>query len=627
MGDTDTDSRSQHWIRQYPPLVSLVISLLIAFLVLPSSLNLPQSNPSTVLEFAPVPPEDDDPPPPQDGSLSSLGLGSSSSLSTDTAENLVTEQTGGPGSTKGPITKTKNDKRCVGSPPRQTEDPNSPPCVAFFDGDNGGATWQGVSKEEVTVLVYSSAVLTTDERDPSGGEGTHQSPPGGSYCDVDGPADTDPACLESLRDTNDHREVRVTRAMSRFFNDRFQTYGRHVHFWIYYTASSATAASRRSDAQGNWEKLKPFAVIDRAFFGGFNQAYAEGMVRRRASVYGNFVALENSFYRRYQPYIYSFWPDVEHWVDQFVSYVCQKVTPVSKVSHAGTDETGQPMNGRDRRYGLLSTSDPGFPGLQRFAKLAEEGIRRCPNAPNIVGSWTFPRHQFATDSDTGAIRKARENVAGMVQQKVTTVLWLGGYETEHTKAADEQGWHPEWVVAGDLLNDSIEEARFQNQDVWKHAWVASNTLREDNTASAPCAQAYREAEPSGRKLDEGSACSVYRAFFMLFKAIQVAGPRLSPTSVDQGQHAIPRQASTNPYVAACFYDPGDYTCVKDAQESWWDPNAPDPDGNPDQRGCWRLVAGGRRHLAGEWPPGDQLFVNPGSAPCNNVGRDDVYISV
>src|SRR5688572_12407961 len=44
-------------------------------------------------------------------------------------------------------------RRCVGDPPRQTEDPQSPPCVAAWSGDNGGATWQGVTRDEIVVAV------------------------------------------------------------------------------------------------------------------------------------------------------------------------------------------------------------------------------------------------------------------------------------------------------------------------------------------------------------------------------------------------------------------------------------------------------------------------------------------
>ncbi len=37
-------------------------------------------------------------------------------------------------------------RRCVGDPPRQTEDPQSPPCVNYFAGENGGATYMRTSQ-------------------------------------------------------------------------------------------------------------------------------------------------------------------------------------------------------------------------------------------------------------------------------------------------------------------------------------------------------------------------------------------------------------------------------------------------------------------------------------------------
>src|SRR3954467_606479 len=35
-------------------------------------------------------------------------------------------------------------RECVGNPPRQIEDPQSPPCLNYWKGDNGGATAYGV---------------------------------------------------------------------------------------------------------------------------------------------------------------------------------------------------------------------------------------------------------------------------------------------------------------------------------------------------------------------------------------------------------------------------------------------------------------------------------------------------
>ena len=62
--EPENDARSRRWAHRYPPLLTLVVAGLIALLVLPSSLNLPNTNPSQTLEYAPVPPTATRHPPP-----------------------------------------------------------------------------------------------------------------------------------------------------------------------------------------------------------------------------------------------------------------------------------------------------------------------------------------------------------------------------------------------------------------------------------------------------------------------------------------------------------------------------------------------------------------------------------
>jgi hypothetical protein len=577
--------------------------------IMPSALNLPQANPSTVLEYAPVPPEDEDPPPQQEGSLSSLTLGQSKTLETGSKIPDVTE---GLGNGDRPIT-----KNCVGSPPRQTEDPNAPPCVPFFEGENGGETWQGVSKDEINVLFYASTYLSVP--DPGEDSPPEDSPAAGTYCDVDAKPESNPDCLDQAATIRDHSAVRGVRSLSKYFNSRFQTYGRHVHFYVYYSSSSATPASRRADANDNWETIKPLAVIDYAFFGGYNDVYADAMARRKIAVFSNFSALANAIYKENAPYLWTFWPDVEHWADQYTSYLCQKIIPFETVKHAG----GSVQNGIKRKYGFLSTNDPGYPGLQLFAKLVKEKVRKgCSgHRVDIAGEWYFPNAQYTQDTDPAAVQAARGNVAEMVAANVTTVLWLGGQEAEHGKAMNDQRYYPEIVIAGDLLNDFGLPAQGQNQEAFRHAWMVTNRLREDRVEDVPCKNAYKEADPAAARDDLQFGCGIYRAFFMLFRSIQVAGPFLAPDAIDQGNHAVPRIASKDPYTAACFFDPGDFSCVKDSHESWWDPDAPDPDGDPGQSGCWRMISGGKRYLPGTWEGDDTQVFKSKSDICNNADGD------
>jgi hypothetical protein len=575
------------------------LALLVAVFVLPSSLNLPQSNPSTVLEYAPVPPEDDEPPPPADGNLSSLGLGSSNTLAAPVAPPPLPPPLEGVGG-------RPNQKRCVGNPPRQTEDPTSPPCVPFFEGDNFGSTYQGVNKDEIVVLAYYDQAAYADEPSPSGGTYVDMNDPPRPPCE-----ETYPARPAFAIDPErcDHGITRALKAFQRYFNTRFQTYGRKVHYYAYFTVAS-TAAGRRGDAVANWEKLKPFAVIDYAIFSGFNAEYEEAMNKLGVLSFSSTKgSVPNDFYRRNAPLSWGFYPDVEHWSQMYSSYVCQKVKPY-KVRRFGNPPGQGAPNGESRRFGLWYTTDPSRPDMQLFAELAREQLLKC--GVNVVDERTFSSTGASVNTqDTGT--EATQAVASFSSRNVTTVLHMGGEETRFSTAADAARYYPEIVVAGELSLDNNSSGKLQNQNVWQNASAQTFALRVNRPEDSPGYRAVKEGDPNADDNAVFNALDVYSDHFMLFQAIQVAGPRLTPDAIDEGFHAIPEKASVDPYIAAFFFDPGDYTSVKDSAEIWWDPNGR-PIGSGAAPGCWRMTHGGRRSLIGKWIGGDDVFRN-GSDPC------------
>lgn len=561
------------WVRRYPPLVSLLVSLLIAVLILPSTLNLPQSNPSTVLEYAPVPPEDENVPPPAASGLGSLGLASTGSLFTGITPPDLEEQLLD-------IPPLDAQKRCIAG--RQTEDPSSPPCQQFFTGDNGGTTWQGVTRDEITVLIYNqvgqSIDRNTGRREPS--------PAAGSYCDID-----TLDCNGDGRSTGNEQHVwhRVANAYARYFNTRFQTYNRRVHFWYYWSAAD-TASARRGDAADNWERLKPFAVINATWWGGFPEEYADSMAFRDVMVFtGVQAAMPRSFFRTYNGKAWSNWPDVENWADLFVGYVCNKVHYNPSGGEPVVTDAGQEFIGKPRRYGLMWTSDPGLPTLRYFKDLVKAGIKQCgisQDHGNLMTEVQWPNGQFAVDN-SGDQTYGVNNAAKLRDSGVNTVLWLGASDTKTSRGAAQIGYFPQWILAGDRNIDGWDLGRLQDQEVWRHAWVHSYQVRTDRGVDQPGYRAYKDAQPDGT--DWAWALRFYRDFFFLFTSIQVAGPRLEPSRVDAGLHAVQRRDSTDPYVASGYFFPGDYSFVKDSIEMYYDPDTTETtDG---QKGCWRMVRG------------------------------------
>ena len=579
------------WARKYPPLATILIALLLAIAVLPSALNLPQTNPTQTLEYAPVPPEDSDEPPPA-GNLSSLGLGESSGVAED-AEGGSGEG-GDPELPPLPGGKGTNPstKRCVGNPPRQTEDPLAPPCVAFFDGDNFGATYQGVTKDEVRILVYvSGGVRYTSSSDASVS-------PSSEYFDLAEPAEDDEFLV-----------VTGMRAWQRYFNDRFQTYGRFVHFFVYFDGGNTSPEARRADASDNYARVKPFAVLTDVTHGGNEVDYVEEMARRGVLNFGTLSSKSETFFRKFPKLIWGYDPPIEYQAQAFSSYVCAKVVNKPAVL-AGGEFANQP-----RKLGLLHTSDEDHADRIKLAELVQQQVEACGG--EIAGIATFPECCLVQNPAGTDVDAVAQNMAQFREDGITTILWPGGMEGYHASAAFSQGYYPEWIVLGDdLLDGNEQNRRARNGPSFDgRAILITPEVYSPPRQQQRCYQAYREADQAMNERDLVYVCGYYPNLFQLFTGIQVAGPRLGPTSVDKGYHAIPAVESKDNQSPACFYTTGDYTCAKDNQiEIWEDQMTPPEEG---RNGCWRIISNGARYFPGKYPAGNIDSNLNQLGPCNN----------
>jgi hypothetical protein len=567
-------------------LLSVAIAMALAAFVLPSGLRLPQTNPSQTLEYAPVPPSDKDNPPPV-GNMNSLGLGSSDSIAGDTVGgNLGGLLDALPQVPDGQGAIPRN-KRCVGNPPRQTEDLLAPPCVAYFTGNNFGATYQGVTKEEVRILFYFDG----GESDAITSQGTEKRP-SNTYIDLykpPGPAE--------------HVFVRALRVWQRYFNERYQTYNRGVHFFVYYsptygTANPVSPEKRRADAAENFQKVKPFAVL--GYPSSLQDDYLQAMAKHGVLNFGSLANKPATFFQRFPGLIWSFLPSLEEQAKTFGDFVCTEVIP-HKVSFSGNPGDA----GKPRKLGIVSSVDPRFPDYTSYAKIVKKRLQQCGG--DVVADESFPVAKSCSgtgyyqgdDSPTTAANMAKFRQAG-----VTTIIWPTGMEGTASANAARSGYLPEWVVAGDSFLDNFWTGQCQDQTSWhRHAIAVTPTPLIPALQDTDCNKSLMQTDPNFA--DAGYTCS-FRSFYedlrQLFTGIQVAGPRLTAKTIDEGFHAIPPIASKDPHVPACFYNPGDYTCVKDMAVAWWDKDGQDVNGSAP--GCWRMVDGGARHFAGEWPRRD-----------------------
>lgn len=501
-----------------------------------------------------------------------------------------------------PVTKT-----CVDG--HQTSDPSSPPCQPYFGGDNGGATGTGVTGDEVTALIYMDSAISLN------GSDVGRTPPAGTYCDLD-LLDCDG---DGARDADSHTFLRVNEALSRYFNNRFQTYNRHVHLWVYFGRATDGEAAQRATAADNFLRLHPFAVVDQGAFSGFKPAYYHALSSRGVMVFSaaDALAQPHAFFAGHAPYVWDFWPDAETRAYRFVRYVCDKVAP--------TAVTEGPFKGEARTYALYTSGDPASPVEQFIGDLVKQGVQSCGISIGSDATFTFDHSGYVIDATGRAQATALRNALKMRRGDFNTVLYAGGSESEISRAAQSIGYLPQWIALGDGTLDGAVSGHVQGQVAWSHAWVVSDQSLVGSVQDQPGYRAYREAEPEGT--DAAWAPDFYRGFMMLFDAIQLAGPQLTPQNVDTGLHSIQPYLSYDPYSPALFFESGDYSFSKDALETWWDPTARDENGNI--AGCYRAITP-RRNTASSWSSstasglGSDGSEKNGSDPCSNYsGKSDI----
>ena len=580
-------------VRRFGPMSFLLVAAAIAFIVLPSTLTLPNPSPTSQEEIAPVPPTQSKINPP---------VSNFTNLNSGTTGNGLGDGGGG-GNEPAPLPPPPKLPNGVGGtlPPtyecvagRQTEDPLSPTCVPFYEGKNGGATYQGVTAKEVRIVMYFDAASTLNTS-----QGT-STPPFDTITDVDDPPKP-----------REHPSISTVRGWEKFFYKRYAAYNRKVHLFVQFgSANRSTAGTQTQDAAKAYTKVHPFAIINYISFGN-GDYYNNYMAEHGVLIFGSVAVRSASFYKQYGGKQWGYKPPFEYGAAQFANFVCKSL------KGKPTDDVGAGSlsiaNNTPRKYGLLYTTDKGFPGITDEALLAKDLIKKQ------CGIETFDQH-YAVNGfaiDAGTTPDYAVNIANAFRDKgVTTVLWPAGFEVKISGAMGDIHYYPEFITGDDDQQTSINGTSYQDQTVWAHAWNVTSQTLDPAPNLRICAQEYRTVDQDSPAADvQQFACDYYNDLRMLYTGIQVAGPNLTPASIDQGYHAIPVVESTNPQVPTCYYLAGDYTCVKDSAIQHWDSAAQAPSSS--KPGCWRMYGGGKRFLPGKFPSLNLADMKNAGDVCNN----------
>jgi len=476
-----------------------------------------------------------------------------------------------------PVFEPRN-KACSGNPPRQTEDPLAPPCVPFFDGDNGGATARGVDGDGVLLALYND--LGVD----------------GDIETIDKPAGPD------LRE---HRSlIRTLRAQLRYFSNHFQTYDRRVRIVAVSASRDASCAEQRNAAE-RVQRMAPFAAIVVAEHASCAQG---ALAASGIPSVGIARDLERATLDEGAGLIAAFHPDMREDARITAAFICDQL--MGRQARFSADPA---IARSDRRIEILAPAEPAAEPFRDAAEsLQTEIAARCDQGSAIrlfVDAGPLGRRELPPidPSSLPLIGDDDDEEEGPVTSYVCVCDVAAGHLIESQRA--HAGEHPEWILPMIARGDdarTLMQGSLPGEPVFgvTSRWVLPELSEQYAT------RAYHEIQ---RRTEPNLAHNhdVYHAFMLGFSALQQAGPYVTTENWIRGLRSMGLTGATAELPVGRFRDDDQVNTFRESALSWWwNPASAEAPGVP---GCIASAAsaGSTQAIGTEdgWVPGDgDLFV-------------------
>jgi hypothetical protein len=433
------------------------------------------------------------------------------------------------------------------------------PCVPPYDGNNGGATYQGVTATQITICGYEP-----------------QSTPQGQ------------AIAAALGDTDTQQQIDDTRnGFIKLFQEHYQTYGRTINY-VALPATGTDDGSYKADAITCAKKIHGFMS-----WSGGGDAYVDELVADHVLCYCT-VSLPKDYYLARAPYVWG-----TGLPDENQAYIMRAEMIGKQIAGRKAKYAGDPtMQLKDRTFGLIwyNTTANSYEAGEKFfvAELAKYNVKLVDAA-----QYTFDLNTAQQDSQTIMAKFASENI--------TDVIFVGDpvYPEFFTSAATKQNFFPEWIVTGSALTDTAFFARIYDKDQWKNAFglslLAARGPTTDSEADRLWDWEYHSQPPAA-----AASQVMVTAFFITFTGIELAGPKLTPETFRDGLFSYPVSPAKPGITVSTLswshqlwgYD--DYNASDDSTELFWDSTANGPDEtNHNGVGMYRYIHMGKRYLPGQ----------------------------
>jgi hypothetical protein len=454
---------------------------------------------------------------------------------------------------------------------------NAAPCVPAFTGTPSSTSVPGVTADTIRIGYYSA------KPDPQLDAVFRAA---GAY---DPPAQTE-ATFKSYVE---------------IYSKMYETYGRKIELVkIQGTGSGSDEIAAKNDAL-TAKQANVFAVV-----GGPGQARAfqETLAANKILCIGSCtLAAPQKFYEERSPYVWPTGPSIEQ-SGTMLTEMVQKQLVGKNAEYAG-DEA---FKTQKRTFALLT--------YDRNDGWYADSWRTIKKQLEDAGADIVLQKNYVLD--VAKIPQTAKDIAvALKQANATSVIFSGDpiMPRFFTEQATDQGYFPEWIMAGTVLADTAVFARTFDQQQWAHAFGLQLTparVTQDQNIAYTLMEWYFGRPPES----ENSYAITWGNVALLFGGIQLAGENLTPETFKAGYAAIDYGDDLNQRIETTtsyghdFWDPqfpNDVAGLDTSGVLWWDPEATGEDETgAEGKGMYRLVNGGERYMPGEWPTDPLPFFNP-----------------
>jgi hypothetical protein len=462
----------------------------------------------------------------------------------------------------------------------QFNSPYAPPCIAKFTGNNGGATYRGVTSNEI-VLAQREFPTTANSQE------------------VASQAAAAGAALPQVTD-------QIEQVFLNYFNKVYDLYGRKVVIEPMTATGNVTTealgegqAQACADATTMTDQMHAFGetgILYNFSAGGtgpFSTCAAQDHLVEFA---GNGYFDEASFQKE-NPYVWALTQNCTD-ISQNEAEVVGTMLANKKAVFAGDSS----LQSQPRKFGTY------VPNVPAYLSCTQNALNLLTHKYHLPAS-DFVKFDYGLDISTFA-QSAQQAIVQFKSEGVTTVIlacdpFSMGYLT---KDAAQQNYHPEWFTIGTALTDADPSAQTYSDptEITGHLFGMSEASPSDVLTGPNSLAGKLYKQLTGHTIPNETDGN-YSQLVEIFDMLQAAGPDLTPQNMARGIRAIgPLGAPVYQYGKWSWNigttgkaGVGEHTAGIDARFIWWNGNAISPLNH--KQGTYIAAFGGKRFTLGTWP--------------------------